>query len=68
MPTYLITAHQEMFAQLYLDAPTEESARALFLERIAGDKAAWQLGDEDCDIDEIIMVELSASCEPSEGN
>ena len=54
MAIFTITAHQEMFAQVDIEAPNAHEARSLFLWLLNEDKVQWHKGDEDCEIDEVM--------------
>lgn len=55
MPTFTITAYQEMYTERVIEAENAREAVAKFRERIEqglleGDKADWEKSDEDLDI------------------
>lgn len=54
MPTFIVSAYQEMVTTQTVDAASEEEAQPVFKDLCAEGKVIWQPSDEDVEIAEVI--------------
>jgi hypothetical protein len=50
MPTFTITAYQEMYAERVVEAENAREAVVKFREKIERDEVTWEKSDEDLDV------------------